>query len=601
MGGLFFLDAPGGTGKTFVTNLLRAKVKQTRKIALVVASSGIAATLLDGGRTAHSAFKLPFNLAKRENPTCNISRSSTKAKLFQECKLIIWDEATFAKPCQSSPKANADAVNACIKSSYLWSEVNRHSLKTNMRVQLSGDKKAGRFSQRLLKNLALDNINAKLLEQLPGDSTRYKSMDTVPDPDQVVHYPTEFLNSLAPSGVPRQRLQTSLLTVGVMCFVVAIIAIVPTFALTTCVFEIIVREAPQDEVIIRSGEEDILTLCRAMMTGLEDQISKGNTPGSVCEETEPGLLTLFIADGNPAPVEVTWYRASAGAEQLIPLYNVVTYSYENVEQHFFNTTSTVTVPQNGLNDEDIVRVEIAHPALDEALVVNITADVQYGPSEVIITPRSPAELVEGEPAEVVCESDGNPRTTITWKKNQQVIAEGASLTFDLVQSSDAGNDYSCVAQNKYGVKSRQYQINVGATVSGAMIAGIIIAILAVFMVAAIVGYMYVNKMSCFAPAAKPIQPTTTAPAFETQASHPVKDEAWAAGTGQAYENKVEKDDEGFHTIDLEKAASETADPKALDDNTPSRSRESYAAAMSKPQPMPTPSATIAEDEMGESV
>jgi mannose/fructose-specific phosphotransferase system component IIA len=54
-GGLIFLDAPGGTVKTFLINLLQAKVRQTCKIALAVAASGIAATLLTNGRTTHSA------------------------------------------------------------------------------------------------------------------------------------------------------------------------------------------------------------------------------------------------------------------------------------------------------------------------------------------------------------------------------------------------------------------------------------------------------------------------------------------------------------------------------------------------------------------
>ncbi|KAG8235350.1 hypothetical protein J437_LFUL015859 [Ladona fulva] len=54
-GGIFFLDAPGGTGKTFLINLLLAEIRANKEIAIAVASSGIASTLLDGGRTAHSA------------------------------------------------------------------------------------------------------------------------------------------------------------------------------------------------------------------------------------------------------------------------------------------------------------------------------------------------------------------------------------------------------------------------------------------------------------------------------------------------------------------------------------------------------------------
>lgn len=51
-GGVIFLDATGGTGKTFLINLILAEIRANREIALALASSGIAATLMDGGRTA---------------------------------------------------------------------------------------------------------------------------------------------------------------------------------------------------------------------------------------------------------------------------------------------------------------------------------------------------------------------------------------------------------------------------------------------------------------------------------------------------------------------------------------------------------------------
>ena len=62
----FFLNAPGETGKTFLISLILAKIRSNNGIAFAVASSGIAATLLDGGRTAHSVFKLPLNI--QNNP-----------------------------------------------------------------------------------------------------------------------------------------------------------------------------------------------------------------------------------------------------------------------------------------------------------------------------------------------------------------------------------------------------------------------------------------------------------------------------------------------------------------------------------------------------
>jgi len=95
-GGLFFLYAPGGTGKTFVISLILATFRLRCDIALALASSGIAATLLDSGRTAHSALKLPLKLNKIDTPTFNISRSSAMGKLLMQCNLIVWDQCTMA-------------------------------------------------------------------------------------------------------------------------------------------------------------------------------------------------------------------------------------------------------------------------------------------------------------------------------------------------------------------------------------------------------------------------------------------------------------------------------------------------------------------------
>ena len=56
---LFFIDGPGGTGKTFTYNHLLAWTRAQGKVALAVASSGLAAQLLEGGTTAHYRFKVP--------------------------------------------------------------------------------------------------------------------------------------------------------------------------------------------------------------------------------------------------------------------------------------------------------------------------------------------------------------------------------------------------------------------------------------------------------------------------------------------------------------------------------------------------------------
>jgi hypothetical protein len=62
---IFFIDNPRGTGKTYIENLLLIKIHGNGDIALAIASSGIAALLLDGGRTTHSQFKIPIELDSR--------------------------------------------------------------------------------------------------------------------------------------------------------------------------------------------------------------------------------------------------------------------------------------------------------------------------------------------------------------------------------------------------------------------------------------------------------------------------------------------------------------------------------------------------------
>lgn len=299
-GGFFFFDAPGGTGKTFLISLILARIRSQNHIALAIASSGIAATLLDGGRTAHSALKLPLNVHTNPEAMCNIKKHSGMAQVLRKCKIIIWDECTmahkhslealdrslkdikdntrlfggallllsgdFRQTLPVIPRATyADEINACLKESYLWRSVSKLCLTINMRVQLQNDPLASRFSEQLLdigngkielyedtqyirlpenfcnmvatkdelinsifpdlrhnytnhgwlrerailaaKNLDVDAINFKIQQLLPGNETTFKSIDTVVDPDEVVNYPVEFLNSLDLPGMPPHNLR----------------------------------------------------------------------------------------------------------------------------------------------------------------------------------------------------------------------------------------------------------------------------------------------------------------------------------------------------------------------------------------------------------
>jgi hypothetical protein len=90
-GGFFFVSGFGGAGKTFLWNVIIAYLRGQKKVVLTVASSGVAALLLAGGRTAHSRFKIP--LLVDDNTFCDIKRGTNLANLLKETALIIWDEA----------------------------------------------------------------------------------------------------------------------------------------------------------------------------------------------------------------------------------------------------------------------------------------------------------------------------------------------------------------------------------------------------------------------------------------------------------------------------------------------------------------------------
>ncbi|XP_074313927.1 uncharacterized protein LOC141649130 [Silene latifolia] len=68
-GGVYFVYGYGGTGKTFLWKTLCAGIRSKGEIIIAVASSGIAAILLPGGRTTHARLSIPIYVD--ENSTCH--------------------------------------------------------------------------------------------------------------------------------------------------------------------------------------------------------------------------------------------------------------------------------------------------------------------------------------------------------------------------------------------------------------------------------------------------------------------------------------------------------------------------------------------------
>jgi len=148
---------------------------------LAVASSGIAALLIQGGRTAHSKFRIPINIT--DESTCEIKQGTHLAELLKKTSLILWDEAPMAnRKCFEAldkslreilifnndksekkpfggmtvvlggdfrqilpviPKGRREhIVNASIKRSYLWNHFEIYELTENMRLScISNDTK----------------------------------------------------------------------------------------------------------------------------------------------------------------------------------------------------------------------------------------------------------------------------------------------------------------------------------------------------------------------------------------------------------------------------------------------------------------------------
>ncbi|GJY13681.1 DNA helicase [Tanacetum coccineum] len=90
---LIFVYGHSGTGKTFLWKAIISTLRSEGKIVLAVASSGIASLLLPSGQTAHSRFKLPFNLT--DASMCKIEKNTYMADLLSQTDLIIWDEASM--------------------------------------------------------------------------------------------------------------------------------------------------------------------------------------------------------------------------------------------------------------------------------------------------------------------------------------------------------------------------------------------------------------------------------------------------------------------------------------------------------------------------
>ena len=111
--------------------MILAKVRSEDKIAVSMTLSGIATTLFPGGKTTHSAFKLPLSLTRDDNPICHIDRGSNAVEILQNCLLILWNECT-----QKSFKALDKEWSYNIRCFDGWYYIFYYQVTSNKRFQL---------------------------------------------------------------------------------------------------------------------------------------------------------------------------------------------------------------------------------------------------------------------------------------------------------------------------------------------------------------------------------------------------------------------------------------------------------------------------------
>jgi len=92
-GGLYAIDAPGGSGKTFLCNVILAYARKQNKIAIASALSGIAATLMVKGTTFHRRFGVPIDCS--EDSTSSIKPTSKEADVIRQACVIFVDEVSM--------------------------------------------------------------------------------------------------------------------------------------------------------------------------------------------------------------------------------------------------------------------------------------------------------------------------------------------------------------------------------------------------------------------------------------------------------------------------------------------------------------------------
>ena len=88
---VFGVFCSAGTGKTVFANYLACKLRSEGRVVVCVAASALAASLLEGGHTAHHTLHIP--IPALDSSYCSFSLA--ERSVIRSADMIIWDEASM--------------------------------------------------------------------------------------------------------------------------------------------------------------------------------------------------------------------------------------------------------------------------------------------------------------------------------------------------------------------------------------------------------------------------------------------------------------------------------------------------------------------------
>ncbi|XP_074277124.1 uncharacterized protein LOC141600773 [Silene latifolia] len=180
-GGVFFVYGYGGTGKTFIWHSLCSGIRSKGEIVVAVASSGIAATFIPGGVTAHSRLSIPLNVLKLTKNMC-LQGGRTSDNVDDIRKLSEW--------ILEIGDGLADGEN----DRELW---NPDYLQERAILAPTHE--------------IVEAVNDYVLSKIDEDEVIYLSFDEVSNDDIGMGdsdlHSTEYLNSIKFSGLPNHQLK----------------------------------------------------------------------------------------------------------------------------------------------------------------------------------------------------------------------------------------------------------------------------------------------------------------------------------------------------------------------------------------------------------